>query len=115
VYPDSLNLHPDPAFQVNPDSVPEPGFDDQKMKNNEKKDFFFKSKFQFSYPWAFLKDVQATREAFSPQKKHPSTSKHEIYQHCSIFVGHFCPPASGSGFTKLLTSCTTSTSTPMIS
>jgi hypothetical protein len=32
-------------------------------------------KLQFTYPWAFVKDVQDTEEAFSPQT---STSKQEI-------------------------------------
>jgi hypothetical protein len=32
VDPDSLNPDPDPAFQMNPDPVPDPGFDNQKWK-----------------------------------------------------------------------------------
>jgi hypothetical protein len=39
-----------------------------------------------------IKDVQATEEAFTPQKRTSSTSKHEI----SYFCGPFCPPGSGS-------------------
>jgi hypothetical protein len=35
-------------------------------------------KLQFTYLYAFLKDAQATGEAFSPKKKRTSsTSKHE--------------------------------------
>ncbi len=47
---------------------------------------------------AFLKDVQATGEAFiQPSKKRTySTSKDEIYPLFSIFLGHFCPLESGS-------------------
>jgi hypothetical protein len=30
---------------------------------------------------------QATGEVFSPQKRTSSTSKNEIFSHCSIFVG----------------------------
>jgi hypothetical protein len=41
-----------------------------------------------------MKDAQATGEAFSTQQRTSSTSKHETY---SFFVGHFCPPGSGSG------------------
>jgi len=37
-----------------------------------------------------MKDVQATGEAFSPQKRTCSNSKHEISPLFSIFVGHFC-------------------------
>jgi hypothetical protein len=42
-------------------------------------------------------DLQAAEEAFSLQKKTSSTSKHEISEFFSIFVGHFCPPGSVSG------------------
>ncbi len=34
---------------------------------------------QFTYPKASEKDVQATGEAFSPQKRTARISKHEIY------------------------------------
>jgi hypothetical protein len=57
---------------------------------------FFGSKLQFTYPWASIKDTQATEEAFSPQKRTSSTSKHENSLLFSIFVGHFCPPGTGS-------------------
>ncbi len=42
------------------------------------------------------KIVQSTEEAFSPQKRTSSTSKNEIYQFFSMFVGHFVPRGSGS-------------------
>jgi hypothetical protein len=42
--------------------------------------FSFDQKLQFTYPLATIKDVQATGEAFSPQKRTSSTSKHKIYQ-----------------------------------
>ncbi len=44
-----------------------------------------------------FKDAQATGEAFSPQKRTSSNSKHEISLLFSFVVGHFCPPESGSG------------------
>jgi hypothetical protein len=44
-----------------------------------------------------MKDTQATGEAFSPQKRTSSTSKHENSVLFSIFAGQFCPPGSGSG------------------
>jgi hypothetical protein len=53
-------------------------------------------KFQFTYPLASTKNFQATGEAFSPQKRTSSISKHEIFSLFSIFVGLFCPPGSGS-------------------
>jgi hypothetical protein len=39
---------------------------------------FFHQKLQFTYPYASIKDVQAARKAFSPQKRTSSASKHEI-------------------------------------
>jgi hypothetical protein len=53
-------------------------------KNTEDK--FFYQKLQFT------NYVQATGEAFSPQKRTSSTKKNDIYQHFSMFVGHFRPP-----------------------
>jgi hypothetical protein len=50
-----------------------------------------------SIPRPPKKDAQATEETFSPQKRKSSTSEHRI-SYFSIFVGHFCPPGSGSGF-----------------
>jgi hypothetical protein len=35
-------------------------------------------KLQFTYPWASIKGTQATGEAFSPQKRTSSNSKHEF-------------------------------------
>ncbi len=80
--PDSLNPDPDTAFQVNQDQDTDPdpirihGFDDKKLKK------------KITY-------VQATVEAFSPQKRTSSTSKYEILLIFLCFVGHFCPPGSG--------------------
>jgi hypothetical protein len=34
--------------------------------------FFLNQEFQFTYPHATIKDVQATGEAFGPQRKHPT-------------------------------------------
>ncbi len=44
------------------------------------------------------RNVQATEEAFSTQKRTYSTSKHEISKIFSIFVGHFYPPEFEFGF-----------------
>ncbi len=43
---------------------------------------------------ASLRAVKATGEVFSLQKRTSSTSKGEIYQLFSIFLGHFCPLGS---------------------
>jgi hypothetical protein len=53
-----------------------------------------------------MKDVQATGEAFCPQKENIEHSKHfKQFLHIIYFVGRVCPPGSGyqcgSG-TKLL-------------
>ncbi len=39
--------------------------------------------------------IQATGEAFSPQREHPALQKIK-YINFFYFVGHFCPPGSGS-------------------
>jgi hypothetical protein len=99
VNPDSLN--PDPAFQANLDSdtIRIQSIENQKLKikNTYSRNFFLYQKLQFTYPLASIKEVQATGEAFSPQKRTYSTPKTEIYQLLSIFVGHICPPGSGYG------------------
>ncbi len=64
------------------------GFDDQKLKKIyswKKITNFLNQKLQFTYPQAFIKDVQATEEAFSPQKWTSSTSKHEIFKFFLLF------------------------------
>jgi hypothetical protein len=43
-------------------------------------------KLQFTYPFAYINDVQATGEVFSPQKITSNTSKHEI----SLTYFYFC-------------------------
>jgi hypothetical protein len=80
----------DPAFQVN---LRNHGFHDQKLNKIQTAENFFIS-LQFTYPQTFIKDAQATGEAFSPQKRTSSTAKDEIYKLFSFF-GHFCPHESG--------------------
>ncbi len=41
--------------------------------------------------------VQATGEAFSPQKRTSALQKMKFVNLFSMFVGHFCPPESGFG------------------
>jgi hypothetical protein len=43
-----------------------------------------------------MENVQATGEAFSPQKKHLALE----FLPFSVFMGHFCPPVSGSNQPK---------------
>ncbi len=47
---------------------------------------------------ASMKHVQATGEAFSPQKRTSSTSKYKIPFPLSNFVCQFCSPGSGSSW-----------------
>ncbi len=57
-------------------------------------------KLQFTYPYASIKNVQVTEEAFSSQKRPSNTSKHELFKKISTFVGHLDPdPDSESGST----------------
>jgi hypothetical protein len=65
----------------------------------EKKLFFFDQKLKCTYSKASIKNVQVTEKAFRSQKRPSNTSKHELIKKFSTFVGHFCPPGSGSGST----------------
>jgi hypothetical protein len=47
-----------------------------------------------------MKDIRATAEAVSPQKKNIHHFKHEITSVFSIFMGHFGPLESGSSRPK---------------
>ncbi len=72
VDPDSLNLDMDPdlAFQVNPDTDPDPGFSWRKTLEKitaENLFIFMGSKIEIDY-------IQATEEAVSPQKRTSSNS-----------------------------------------
>ncbi len=49
---------------------------------------FLIKKLQFTYPKVSVKDIQSTREAFSPLKRASSTSKHDISLLISNLVGH---------------------------
>jgi hypothetical protein len=69
----------------------------KKFTAEKKFDIFFEKKLQFSYPQASIKDAQAAEEAFSPQKRTSSTTKHEYSLLCSIHVARFCTPGSGAG------------------
>ncbi len=89
-----LKIDPDP------DTIQIQGFDDQKLKKKnyswKKSDIFsIKIAIYLSVSLGLHKRVKATGEAFSPQKRTSSNSKHEISW---CFPGNFCPPGSGSRF-----------------
>jgi hypothetical protein len=70
----------------------------EKIYSKKNKIFLIKN---CNLPSLCLKNVQATEEAFSPQKRTSSTSKYEIsLKFFFSFMGHFCPlrSESGSGF-----------------
>jgi hypothetical protein len=71
-----LNTGTDP----DPDLIRIQDLYDQNWKKftAEKKLSCFGSKLQFTYPYASIKDVQVTKEAFSSEKRTSSTSKNEI-------------------------------------
>jgi hypothetical protein len=87
-----FRLYTDP----DPDPIRIQGFDDKKfifLAMKLKKNLIFwgsKTRVKFIYPLGLQKDIQATEEASSPQKRTSSTSKHEISKYFSTFMGHFC-------------------------
>jgi hypothetical protein len=82
-------------FRLNTD--PDPG---ALMTKNRKQfiaekfvlNFFVIKNYNLPIPRPPKKDVQVTKKAFRSQKRTSSTSKHEISEIFSTFVGHFCPP-----------------------
>jgi hypothetical protein len=66
--------------------------------------FFFSSKTAIYLFLGLHKVRPSYRKAFSSQKRPSNTSKHELFKKISTFVGHFCPPGSGSGSTALIES-----------
>jgi hypothetical protein len=88
VDPDSLN----PAFQVNLKPDPDPtrikGFNDQKLKKKIQLKLFF---------LLFL--IKNCNLRMSKLQEKPAALKREhLALFFSMFVGHFCPPGSGSGY-----------------
>ncbi len=84
-----VNADPDLDLDLDPvpDPDPHPVFLWHKIFNftAETKILFFDQKFKSFYSWASTKDVQATGEAFSSQKRTYRTTKHEISS--LLFVG----------------------------
>ncbi len=72
-----VNADPDPPFYDEADPDPDPGFETKNWQKFTawKKIKNFDQKMQFTYLKAIM-DVQATGEAFSPQKRIPSASNH---------------------------------------
>jgi hypothetical protein len=64
--------------------------------------FFVGSKIAICLSLASIKYAQATGEAFSPQKRTFSTTKHEMFYLFSIFVGQFCLFVKGTGSVSII-------------
>ncbi len=57
---------------------------------------FFGSKIAILLSLGLHEGLPSGRRSLLPSKEISSTSKHEILSLFSFFVGHFCPPGSGS-------------------
>jgi hypothetical protein len=83
-----LNFYIPPLTLSVPDLDTDAGFfDEKKFEKRTTKIFFFlffDLKLQFTYPSASIKDVKASGEAFSTQKRTSSVSKNEIFKLFSI-------------------------------
>ncbi len=73
--PYSFDRDPDPAFYAGSRVLMTKNV---KKFTAEKKQKNLAQKLQFTYPYASIKDVQVTKEAFSSQKRTSRTSKYEI-------------------------------------
>ncbi len=87
-------------FRLNtdPDPIRTQGFNYQKLKKitAEKKKKFFGSKTTIYLSLGLYKERPSYRRRLQLSKKSSNTSKHELLNKFSTFVGHFCPLGSGS-------------------
>ncbi len=60
--------------------------------------FFSKSKIAIYLSLGLQKVWPVIEEAFSSKRVHPTLQNMNFYKFFSTFVGHFCPPGSGSRF-----------------
>ncbi len=99
VDPYSFFTDPDPEFDVG-DQYGSRALMTKNFKKITAEHFFFffiYQKLQFTYPQASIKYVQVIEElAFSTQKRPSTLQNMNFYKFLSTFVGHFCPPGSGS-------------------
>jgi hypothetical protein len=103
---DPYSFFPDPAFEAgdqsvsNPDPIRIQGFNDQKLKKMtaKKKLYFFGSKTAIYLSLGLHKVpmFKLQKKPAAHKRGHP-TLQNMIFFYCT-FVGHFCPPGSGSGF-----------------
>ncbi len=69
------------------------GFNDQKLNKS-----FFLSKTAIHLSLGLHKVCPSYRRSLQLKRGHPTLQNMNFYQFFSTFVGHFCPPGSGSGF-----------------
>jgi hypothetical protein len=87
---------PDPAIQVNPDLIQIQGFDDQKLKKKYRRTFFvYLVLINTVIAIYFMSKLQKKPSAL--KREQPALHKMNFFFFFSTFVGHFCPPGSGSG------------------
>jgi hypothetical protein len=82
------------------DPYPDPGFWWPKIGKNstwKRNLILFWSKIEIYILIRLQKGGPSYRRSLQPSKTTSITSQHEI-SYFSFFVGHFCPPRSGSGF-----------------
>ncbi len=102
-----FNADPDPAFfliadsdnDTDPEPVPNPGFWWQKVeKNYSSKTFkiFFGSKITIYLYLGLHKGCASYRRSLQSSRENIHHFKTWKFFNFSIFVGHFCPPGSGS-------------------
>jgi hypothetical protein len=71
-------------------------------KFTAEKNYIFYQKLQFTYPYASIKDVQVTKKPSALKKEHPALQNIKFHNFFYTFVGHLCPPGSGSESTDLI-------------
>ncbi len=76
-----MDLDPDPGLLIIDEFVK------KLYKFYNWKNLVFDQKLQFIYPYASMKDVQATGEAFRPQKKASTLENLKFLHFYFIFVG----------------------------
>jgi hypothetical protein len=92
-----LGLNTDP--DRDPIRIRIQGFNDQKLKKKITAEifyyFFWDQKLQFTHPYASIRTSKLQKKPSALKGSHP-TLQNMNFKNFSTFVGHFCPPGSGS-------------------
>jgi hypothetical protein len=103
LYSDLLLPDPDPGWITDPDSIRIQDFADQKLKKKLPlkkmwyffQNYIFKSKRAIYLFLGLPKERPSYRKSLQPSQKH-SALQNIKFLNFFLFVGHFCPPGSGS-------------------